>query len=140
MISRDRKRERDRWMEREGWSFTCMAEDPLLLDPTSAIHKAWQLCLTPKHQLKVVFLESIHQFPFHFNSLCSENTIIILIQRTYMEKQNHEVLTVISTNCHEISLPHQRHHMTITWPWSRALNNNSTRKLAPVNKYWRVQV
>jgi hypothetical protein len=38
--------------------FTCMEVDPLLLVPTYAIHKAWQLCPMPKHQLKAAFLKS----------------------------------------------------------------------------------
>jgi hypothetical protein len=47
-------------------------------------------------------------------------------------KMDPEELTIIPTNCHEISLPHQCHHMSVAWPWSRALNNNPIGKLAPL--------
>ena len=38
-------------------------------------------------------------------------------------------LTIISANCHQISLPDQSHHMPITRPRPRALNHHSTIKL-----------
>lgn len=115
---------------------TCMVEDPPPLVPTYAIHKAWQPCPGPKHQLKVVYLENTHQLPFSlkfFVFSAYRNYFMIQIIKT--EKLNLKALTVVSTNCHEISLPHQSHHMTITWPWSWALNNNSTRTYLQFIKY-----
>lgn len=37
---------------------TCTEVALLLLVPISSIHKAWQLCPGPKHQLKHAFLET----------------------------------------------------------------------------------
>ena len=50
--------------EGEHERFTCMVVDPPPLVPTYAIHKVWQLCREPKHQLMAVFLKTTHQFPF----------------------------------------------------------------------------
>lgn len=63
-----------------------MVEDPPLPVPTYAIRKAWLPCLMPIHQLKVAFLESKHQYHYHFNSLHSENKVI---QRIKIDKLNH---------------------------------------------------
>jgi hypothetical protein len=118
-------------------SFTCMVVGLPLLVLVYAIHKAWQLCPGPIHQTKAFFLKSINQknFKIHWRSwyvhICMLAVITNMLSLTPCTK--HEVqdstvkpLTIIPSNCHEISLTHQSHHMPISWAWSWALNNHST--------------
>lgn len=44
--------------------------------------------------------------------------------RAHKTKNLCKRLTIVSTNCHKISLAYQSHDMPITWTWSRALNHN----------------
>lgn len=84
-----------------------MEVDLHLQAPTSAIHKALQLYLEPKHQLVASFLKSIHHF--------SENSILDTLFENLnplivnnVEKPPISIamwLTIISADCQQKSLP-----------------------------------